>query len=78
MRINIFRNPFVDSQVSFLLDNLDEARKKQTEEYWRAKITDEIFNRVHSLRSEVGGCCFYVQYCDVVDAIEMSEKKSNE
>lgn len=44
MRINIFRNPFVDAQVSMLLDSLDSARRKETEDYW----TETILNRITS------------------------------
>lgn len=42
MKINIFKNPFVDVQVSMLLDSLDHARRKETEEYWRKEIAAEL------------------------------------
>lgn len=42
MRINIFRNPHIDAQVGYLLDSMIDARRKETEEYWRSTITDEI------------------------------------
>lgn len=44
MRINIFRNPFIDVQVNMLLDSLDSARRKETESYW----TETILNRINS------------------------------
>lgn len=45
MKFNIFRNPFVESQVTFLLDTYDEALRNQTEEYWRSKIAGEILRK---------------------------------
>ena len=42
MRFNIFRNPFVDAQVSMLLGSFDDGIRKQTEQYWRDKISQEI------------------------------------
>lgn len=44
MRINIFRNPFVDTQVGYLLDSMVDARRKETESYW----TETILNRINS------------------------------
>lgn len=43
MRFNIFRNPFVDTQVAYLMDNFDQAVRNQTEDYWRKTIADEIY-----------------------------------
>jgi hypothetical protein len=42
MNFNIFRNPFIDTQVSMLMDTFDDALRKQTEQYWRSKIAGEI------------------------------------
>lgn len=44
-RFNIFRNPFVDSQVTFLLDTYDQAIRNQTEQYWRSKIAGEVLTK---------------------------------
>lgn len=41
-RFNIFRNPFIDAQVSMLMDSYDHALRKQTEQYWRSKIAGEV------------------------------------
>ena len=38
MRFNIFRNPFIDTQVEILMDSL----YSQTEEYWRGVCGDEV------------------------------------
>jgi len=38
MRFNIFRNPFIDTQVGMLMDSL----YSQTEEYWRGVCASEI------------------------------------
>lgn len=42
MKINIFRNPFVDAQVGYLLDSMVDARRKETEGYWREAISREF------------------------------------
>lgn len=42
MKFNIFRNPFIDAQVSMLMDCYDDALRKQTEQYWRSKIAGEV------------------------------------
>ncbi len=42
MRLNVFRNPFIDVQVSMILDNFDQAVRNQTEDYWRKTIAMEI------------------------------------
>ena len=42
MRFNIFRNPLIDVQVSMLMDTLDDAVRKQTEDYWRNTIAREV------------------------------------
>ena len=42
MKLNIFRNPFIDVQVRMFLDSYDDGLRKQTESYWRNKIASEI------------------------------------
>ena len=42
VNFNIFRNPFIDAQVSMFVDVYDDALRKQTEQYWRSKIAGEI------------------------------------
>jgi hypothetical protein len=42
VKINIFRNPFIDSQVGYLIDSYENGLRKQTESYWRNKLADEI------------------------------------
>ena len=39
---NIFRNPFIDAQVGYLLDSMIDARRKETEEYWRGIFEKEL------------------------------------
>ena len=75
MRLNIFRNPFIDVQVGYLVDNLIDARRKETEEYWRETITKEILERMEYLPKEDGGYCHVVHYCDVIELIELSKGK---
>ena len=41
-KINIFRNPFIDTQVGMLVDAYEDGLRKQTEEYWRKTIAQEI------------------------------------
>lgn len=45
MRFNIFRNPFIDAQVTMFIDTFDEAIRKQTESYWRNEIAKELEER---------------------------------
>lgn len=78
MRFNIFRNPFVDSQVTFLLDTYDQALRNQTEEYWRDKIINEILQRIEKMPKEDGGYCHVLHYCDVVEEILLCRGKRYE
>lgn len=41
MKINIFRNPFIDAQAGYLMDMMIDARRKETESYWRAVLEKE-------------------------------------
>jgi len=41
MRFNIFRNPFIDAQVGYLMDIMVDARRQETEEYWRGVLEKE-------------------------------------
>ena len=72
MRINIFRNPFIDAQVGYLIDGMVDARRKETEQYWREKIVKEIQQRIETIPKEDGGYCFVVHLCDVVEMIDLS------
>lgn len=49
MRFNIFRNPFIDTQVAILMENYDSAIRNQTEEYWRDAIAQEVLQDFYSL-----------------------------
>ena len=75
MRINIFRNPFIDAQVSMLMGTLDDARRRETESYWRTAIVNEILDRIETLPKDDGGYCHTLHYCDVVELIELSKDK---
>jgi hypothetical protein len=46
MKINIFRNPFVDTQVGYLIDGMVHARRKETESYWRETLEKEFQERL--------------------------------
>ena len=46
MRLNIFRNPFMDAQVGYFLDSMIDARRKETEAYWREVVTKEVLDRI--------------------------------
>ena len=76
MRFNIFRNPHVDAQVGYLIDSMIDARRKETEVYWRNKVVDEILERIEWIPKDDGGYCFTIHYCDVVELIELSQRKS--
>lgn len=45
MRLNIFRNPFIDAQVSMLVGSFDDSVRRQTEDYWRNEIASEVIRR---------------------------------
>ena len=77
MRVNVFRNPFIDAQVSFLMGSLDDARRRETEQYWRTAIVNEILERIDTLPKEDGGYCHTVHYCDVIELIELSKGGSH-
>lgn len=66
MRINIFRNPFIDVQVGYLIDNMVDARRKETESYWREIVQRETIDRIkYRLESEV--CALDCEICDGVE-----------
>jgi hypothetical protein len=65
MRLNIFRNPAIDAQVGYLIDSYQDALRKQTEEYWRNKITEEFINACPDFR-ETGVPCI-----DCIEDIEI-------
>lgn len=46
MNLNIFRNPFIDAQVGYLVDNFDQAVRNSTEEYWRGVLEKEYQERL--------------------------------
>ena len=49
-RFNVFRNKLADVQVKYIMDNFDSAIAKQTEKYWREKISEEIYNSCPSVK----------------------------
>lgn len=66
MRINIFRNPFIDVQVGYLIDNMVDARRKETESYWREIIERETVNRI-KYRLEDESCAVDCEICEGID-----------
>jgi len=64
MKINIFRNPFMDAQVGYLLDSMVDARRKETEAYWREVLKKEMSEEYD--RGYQDGCTFaadlFVEY----------------
>ena len=76
MKLNIFRNPFIDAQVKFILDAFDDVKKRETEDYWRTTIVNEILERIESMGKEDGGYYHVIHYCDVIELIELSKGKS--
>lgn len=54
MKINIFRNPFVDAQIGYLMDSMVDARRKETENYWRGILTKEMSDEYN--RGYQDGC----------------------
>lgn len=65
MRLNVFRNPFIDVQVSMILDNFDQAIRNQTEEYWRTVIAEEIRDACRDYQA------WGVTCIDCIDTIEI-------
>jgi hypothetical protein len=45
IKLNIFRNPYIDAQIGYFMDNFDQAVRNQTEDYWRNTIADEVLQR---------------------------------
>ena len=46
MNFNIFRNRIVDAQVGYLMDMMVDARRKETEDYWRETLESEFQERL--------------------------------
>jgi len=42
INLNIFRNPFIDAQIGYLIDSYEGGLRKQTESYWRETIANDI------------------------------------
>lgn len=74
MRLNIFRNPFIDAQVGYLLDSMTDARRRETEEYWRNTIVKEIMQGIENIPKEDAGYCHVVHLCEVEEIIELSRR----
>ena len=68
MKINIFRNRHIDAQVGYLLDTLTDARRRETEAYWRGVVTKEILDIIASLEYD-GDYCKVIHSCDLIDEI---------
>lgn len=73
MRFNVFRNLPTDPIISHMRIGWEEGIRKQTEDYWRDKITQEIAQRVNRIAKENGGYCFVIHECEVMEAIELSK-----
>ena len=43
-RFNIFRNRNIDTQVSYLLQSFEDGLNRQTEDYWRKTIAEQIYD----------------------------------
>ena len=46
MRLNIFRNPFIDAQIGYLMDTMIDARRKETEDYWTEQFANRLKQRL--------------------------------
>lgn len=46
MKINFSRNPFIDAQAGYLIDMMVDARRKETEAYWRETLEKEFQERL--------------------------------
>lgn len=68
MKINIFHNPFIDAQVVYLLDSMVDARRKETEAYWRGVVTKEILDIIATLEYD-SDYCKVIHSCDLIDEI---------
>ena len=69
MKLNIFHNPHIDAQVGYLMDALIDARRKETEAYWRGVMTKEILDIITSLEYD-GDYCKVIHSCDLIELIE--------
>jgi len=72
MKFNIFRNPNIDKQVKNLLDKFEDEINKQTEEYWRTVIAEEIRNVCPDFKNDGVECI------DCLETIEIVFGKSYE
>ena len=73
MKINIFRNPHIDAQVGYLIDTLIDARRKETEAYWRGVVTKEVLDIIRTLEYD-GDYCKVIHSCDLIELIESRVK----
>jgi hypothetical protein len=53
INLNIFRNPFIDSQVGYLIDSYENGLRKQTESYWRNTIANELLEFGAKIESNI-------------------------
>lgn len=67
MRINIFRNPFMDAQVGYFIDSMVDARRKETEAYWTEQFAIRLKKR---LIDEM--CDSPDDPCDICGGIELA------
>ena len=42
MRLNVFRTPSIYPEIAHMRIAYEDGIRKQTEEYWRGRITEEI------------------------------------
>lgn len=68
MKINIFRNPFIDAQIGYLMDNMIDARRKETEAYWRGVVAKEVLDIIAALEYD-SDYCKIIHSCDLIDEI---------
>jgi hypothetical protein len=65
-RFNIFRNPYIDAQLGYLLDTMVDARRKETEEYWRTVIAEEVRNACSYFRNEGIACIDCIETIEII------------
>jgi hypothetical protein len=65
-RFNIFRNPYTDAQLGYLLDTMVDSRRRETESYWRTVIAEEVKNSCSYFRNDGIAC---IDCLDTIDII---------
>lgn len=78
MKLNRFFPLPCDPFISHMRIAYEDGLRKQTEEYWRTTIVNEILQRIEDMPKEDGGYCHVVHHCEVVEQILLCKGNRNE